>query len=592
MEMKKLSISITCFLFLAGLSGMVIAEGVPPEEPIQIPGYIEGEGTHFEFNEDNYMSIILDSSEPIMLFLHSTPGIVFMQIESASGATSTQITLSGLGPQTTYYKHEDDYDNSIDFTTDDNGKYIYTQDLSSPHTVDIETAPGTWYIKDDATGGHCRYIGTWDSATKTCTLTTDVLGCLKWHYSVACMTIVINSNDITLDGNEHTIIGRTNANGVSTYGVYVSRRTGITVKNLNLVDFVSAIDIYGSSNNIITNIVSSNSRYGLLLSRSTNNDVIGNIFSDNWYGLYISIGDDNNITGNTFSNNDRGINGNHAHNNKVYNNNFIDNFVQTQVSTADNIFNLAAPTGGNYWNNYDTIAEGCSDEDNDGFCDNPYVFSIGQDELPWTVQDGWEFVDTDSDGIINLEDNCPYVANPEQIDSDGDGVGDACDNCPTVYNPGREDTDGSGIGDACNDALDQDGDEWEDDYDNCPTVPNPDQADSDGDGMGDVCDNCPLEDATGFDANLDGCIDTLDGLQQIIDALPDEVLSDEIKNSLVSKVNNALKSVDKEKDNAAINMLEAFIKEIEAQRGKKISEEAADMLIEYANNVIAKIKEG
>jgi hypothetical protein len=83
------------------------------------------------------------------------------------------------------------------------------------------------------------------------------------------------------------------------------------------------------------------------------------------------------------------------------------------------------------------------------------------------------------------------------------------------------------------------------------------------------------------------CIDTIIGLQQIINTL-----SDEIKNSLISKVDNALKSINKENDDAAINMLNAFINQVNAQREKKISVEAADMLIKYANNVITKIKFG
>ncbi|MCK4823665.1 putative metal-binding motif-containing protein [bacterium] len=115
--------------------------------------------------------------------------------------------------------------------------------------------------------------------------------------------------------------------------------------------------------------------------------------------------------------------------------------------------------------------------------------------------------------------------------------------------------------------------------------------DSDGDGIPDSEDNCPLEDSTGFDADADGCIDNLQDLPQIIEALPDGLLSDQTKNSLISKVNNALKSVDKDADNAAINQVQAFINEINAQRGKKISEEAADMLIQYANNIIAQIEE-
>lgn len=35
--------------------------------------------------------------------------------------------------------------------------------------------------------------------------------------------------------------------------------------------------------------------------------------------------------------------------------------------------------------------------------------------------------DSDSDGILNGDDNCPYVANADQRDRDDDGYGDACD---------------------------------------------------------------------------------------------------------------------------------------------------------------------
>ena len=36
-------------------------------------------------------------------------------------------------------------------------------------------------------------------------------------------------------------------------------------------------------------------------------------------------------------------------------------------------------------------------------------------------------LDTDGDGVADLLDNCPDVANTDQLDTDGDGVGDACD---------------------------------------------------------------------------------------------------------------------------------------------------------------------
>ncbi len=40
--------------------------------------------------------------------------------------------------------------------------------------------------------------------------------------------------------------------------------------------------------------------------------------------------------------------------------------------------------------------------------------------------------DEDGDGIADLIDNCPHVANTDQADMDGDGVGDVCDPNPTV----------------------------------------------------------------------------------------------------------------------------------------------------------------
>ncbi|CAH1238208.1 THBS3 [Branchiostoma lanceolatum] len=117
--------------------------------------------------------------------------------------------------------------------------------------------------------------------------------------------------------------------------------------------------------------------------------------------------------------------------------------------------------------------------------------------------------DDDNDGRMDIEDNCIFVANWDQVDTDGDGYGDVCDTCPGLANQDQTDTDGDGVGDACDN--DDDGDGVDDATDVCPHV-NDTQADADGDGVGDVCDNCPADsNPNQEDADMDGYGDACDG---------------------------------------------------------------------------------
>jgi len=138
--------------------------------------------------------------------------------------------------------------------------------------------------------------------------------------------------------------------------------------------------------------------------------------------------------------------------------------------------------------------------------------AYGQSEWLFFRHNGYvDNADSDRDGIFNVCDNCPTVANANQADGDGDGVGDACDNCVAVANPDQANADGDALGDLC-DACpydpdnDIDGDGLCADVDNCPNAYNPGQADADLDGVGDACD--PLLVPSQF-ATIQEAIDTI-----------------------------------------------------------------------------------
>ena len=81
-------------------------------------------------------------------------------------------------------------------------------------------------------------------------------------------------------------------------------------------------------------------------------------------------------------------------------------------------------------------------------------------------------------------------------------------------------------------------------------------------------------------------------LHEVVSKLVDQgVIDTQMQNSLLSKVGNAESSSSRENICAAVNQLEAFKNQIEAQRTKKISDAAADLLIQFADNVIANLLE-
>jgi parallel beta-helix repeat protein len=143
---------------------------------------------------------------------------------------------------------------------------------------------------------------------------------------------------------------------------------------------------YKSTNNIIeSNIITNNAKYGMyLFSDSNSNFIKNNIFSYNDNGARIKSSRKNNVSGNEFSFNKKGLYfccG--GRDNIIYLNAFINN---TQYNARDDVINTwDNGVFGNYW--YDC---NCTDSDNDGIGDNPYIitsteFSDKVDNLPLMI---------------------------------------------------------------------------------------------------------------------------------------------------------------------------------------------------------------
>ena len=232
----------------------------------------------------------------------------------------------------------------------------------------------------------------------------------------------------------------------------------------------------------------------------------------------------------------------------------------------------------------DADGDACDDDDDaDGVVDKDDAFRTDAcastdtdgDGDPDRLVDGCatgltEDSDADNDGFpdmanaTTLADNCPVVANADQVNNDGDALGDVCDDdddndgvedradaCPRgdtgwTSNNMTTDNDGDGCRDDSGEDLDDDNDGFPDVAnattlaDNCPVVANADQVNNDGDALGDVCDDdddndgvedladaCPRGD-TGWTSNAstdndnDGCRDaTVEDLDDDNDGFPD-----------------------------------------------------------------------
>jgi parallel beta-helix repeat protein len=134
--------------------------------------------------------------------------------------------------------------------------------------------------------------------------------------------IVVERNNIVIDGNGYTLQGA----GTGT-GIYLSGGENVTVRNTQIKAFRYGIVLSGSSNNSINGNTITNNGDGIYLDGSSNNNSIsGNTITNNGDGIYLDGSSNNNsISGNTITNNWYGIVLSGSSNNSISGNNITAN---------------------------------------------------------------------------------------------------------------------------------------------------------------------------------------------------------------------------------------------------------------------------
>lgn len=112
--------------------------------------------------------------------------------------------------------------------------------------------------------------------------------------------IIVERDNIILNGQGHTIVGSGSGAGIRLYNI-----KNVTVKNVKAKGFESGIFIRSSSNNKIINNIFSNNVAGIYLYQSSlNNIIINNTVSNNsWCGIHLEEKSNNNtLLNNAFIN--------------------------------------------------------------------------------------------------------------------------------------------------------------------------------------------------------------------------------------------------------------------------------------------------
>ena len=169
---------------------------------------------------------------------------------------------------------------------------------------------GTVYIRADGSiDPPDAPIITYDNVTYT----------LTGNITSSADGIVVERDNIVIDGAHHTVQGAGHG-----YGIYLSKKSNVTIKKTRIENFQRGICLFKSSTNNVSNNNVENNHWGIMLIESSCGNIISrNSVTNNDYGISIWYSSDGNvISGNKLiANRGSGIEIAHSLNNEIYSNN-------------------------------------------------------------------------------------------------------------------------------------------------------------------------------------------------------------------------------------------------------------------------------
>src|SRR5271157_4709250 len=176
----------------------------------------------------------------------------------------------------------------------------------------VNADSGTIYIRGD---------GSIDPATASVQTADNITYALTGNISAAADGIVIERDNIVLNGAGYTMTGSGSGNGIDLINV-----NGVIIKNANIENFDCGVYLESSSNKTTNGDAVVSNVEGIGLDYSVNNTVSGNnITANGGHGVYLYNSVSNRVTGNNVANNVGGVGLDYSVNNTVSGNNVTAN---------------------------------------------------------------------------------------------------------------------------------------------------------------------------------------------------------------------------------------------------------------------------